>query len=75
MTRDFSTWSTSNNITIDYGVVTSLEDDNVSYPILIIIAADPKVTVQTSVACSLTVGQETETLDFIITPAGPAVSM
>ncbi len=77
MTTDFSMWSTynySNTITIDYEIVTNLDDVNVSYPILVTIAADPKVTVKTSVTCSLTLGQETKNLDFIITPAGSNVS-
>jgi len=74
---DFSTWSTynySNNITVDYGYVKNLVSDNVSYPVLITIAADPTVKQKMNVTCFFTVGQDSDIIEFIITPVGTNVS-
>ena len=66
--------NSSRNITIDYGTVNNLDDVNVSYPILITIAADTRVYQKMFVACYLTNGLESENLTFDITPTGLNVS-
>jgi len=74
---DFSTWSTynySNNITVDYGYVKNLVSDNVSYPVLITIAAEPTVKQKMNVTCFFAVGQDSDIIEFIITPVGTNVS-
>ena len=64
----------SQNITFDYGLVKNMHTENVFYPILITIGADPAVDQNMSVSCSLTLGQDTLDLDFDITPVNLGVS-
>ena len=74
---DFTTWSTynySNNITVDYGYVKNLDSDNVSYPVLITIAADPTLQQKMNVTCFFSMGQDSEIIEFFISPVGTNVS-
>jgi hypothetical protein len=76
MTADFSSWpdsNYSNSITIDYGLVWNLDTTNISYPILITIVADPEVNQNMFVQCTLSLGNESESVGFSITPAGANV--
>jgi hypothetical protein len=74
---DFTTWSTynySNNFTVDYGYVKNLDSDNVSYPVLITIAADPTLQQKMNVTCFFSMGQDSEIIEFFISPVGTNVS-
>ena len=74
---DFSTWKIydyAQNILIDYGIVHNMNQDIISYPILITIVADPAVSQNTMVSCSLTLGQNSLNLDFYITTVASNVS-
>ena len=53
----------------------NLDGDNVSYPILITIAADPQVNQNMNVTCFIALNQELANITFDITPLGYNVSI
>ena len=58
------------NLTLNYGVVENLDgSSNISYPILITVAADLKSSPNGTVNCALTAGSTTENFSFFIVPS------
>jgi hypothetical protein len=62
-----STVYNGENVTFNYGMVQNLEGtDNVSYPVLVTIAASPIITQNRTVQCDFTVGPSSTNFSFDI---------
>ena len=68
-------WDSTNyngeNLTFNYGVVENLDkSNNVTYPILITIATNARLTQNQTVNCQLTAGSTTDNFTFDVVPTG-----
>jgi hypothetical protein len=64
----------SPNNTFDYGIIQNLNEENISYPILISIGADPAISQNINISCKISLGDTIEFLDFEVNAIATNVS-